>query len=59
MVIAQQLLAIAGQGDQARFQHVVLVRDGQGLVRVLLDEEYRGAALVNLTNDAKDLLEPA
>src|SRR5215475_1237564 len=55
-VVAEQPLTVAGEGDGAGLQHVAVVRDRQGLVGVLLDEQHRGAADVDLADDAEDLL---
>ena len=56
-VVAQQLLAVAGQRDRPRLEHVAVIRDRQGLVGVLLHEQHRGAALVDGPDDGEDLLD--
>src|ERR1700752_1388504 len=55
-VVAQKLLAAAAEGDRPRLQHVSVVRDRERLVRVLLDEQHRGPAGVDLPDDPEDLL---
>src|SRR5207245_9308102 len=56
-VVAQELLTVPGEGDRARLEDVAVVRDGQGLVGVLLDEQDRRAAGVDVADDAEDLLD--
>ena len=41
LLIGQQLRAGAGHGDVPRLQHIGQVRDLQGHVGVLLDQQYR------------------
>src|SRR5262245_7158543 len=56
-VVAQQLLAVAGERDRPRFEHVAVVGDRQRLVGVLLDQQHGRAAAVDLADDAEDLLD--
>src|SRR5882672_2855862 len=56
VVVPQELPTVSCQRDRSGLQHVTVVGDGQGLVGVLLDEQHGGAVVVNLANDAKDLL---
>src|ERR671925_586197 len=56
-VVFQQLPAVAGERDRPRLEHVAVVGDGEGLVGVLLDQQHRGAAGVDLADDGEDLLD--
>src|SRR2546428_5257636 len=56
-VVAQELLTVPGEGDRSRLEDVAVVRDGQGLVGILLDEQDRRAAGVDVADDAEDLLD--
>src|SRR5881409_1872735 len=54
-VVAQELLTVPGEGDRARLEDVAVVRDGQGLVGVLLDE-HGGEAQRRLVEQHQDRL---
>ncbi|CAN4008483.1 hypothetical protein BFDFBN_BFDFBN_18075, partial [Dysosmobacter welbionis] len=56
LLIGQQLRAGAGHGDVPRLQHIGQVRDLQGHVGVLLDQQYRHALAVDLPDDGEDVL---
>src|SRR2546425_3252637 len=55
LVGAQPLRAI-GEDDLAGLQDVAAIRDGEGHGRVLLDEQDRGALLVDVADDLEDRL---
>ena len=52
-----ELPARAGEGYLAGLHNVGSVGDGERHLRVLLDEEYRRAALVELLDDVEYLLD--
>ena len=56
LLIGQQLRAGAGHGDVPRLQHIGQVRDLQGHVGVLFDQQYRHALAVDLPDDGEDVL---
>src|SRR5690606_18150934 len=57
VLVAPQLLGGALEDEAAALQHVAVVGDGQGLVRVLLDQEHAHAAPVDLADHREDLLD--
>ncbi len=54
MIVAQESLSRAGQGDPAGFQDIGAVGDPERLVDVLFHEEYRHALPVDLLDDVED-----
>jgi len=54
MLVAQQSLSSAGQGDPAGFQDIGAMGDPERLVDVLFHEENRHALLVDLLDDVED-----
>src|SRR6185369_15712222 len=56
-VVAQELLAVAGERDRSRLEHVAVVGDRQRLVGVLLHQQHRRPAGVDPADDGEDLLD--
>ncbi len=54
--VAQQLLARAGHGDDARLHDVAAVGDRQRAAGVLLDQQHRHALGVDVAHDLEDLV---
>src|SRR5262245_7398414 len=57
MVVLQEAPTVPVERDRARLQHVAVVCHGQGLVRVLLDEQDGRSVRVDLADDGEDLLD--
>src|SRR5215510_14291440 len=56
--VGEQIAAGAGEGDEAVDHDVAAMRQPQGVVRVLLDQEHGDLlALVDLLDDGEDLLD--
>src|SRR5690349_12731156 len=54
-VVFQQLSRVALAGDLTRLEDVGTVGTGQRLLRILLDEQHRGALRVDVRDDLEDL----
>ena len=57
VLVFQQIPAGAGKGDATGLQYIAQVRDLQGHVGVLLDEQHGDPLLVDLLDDLKDPLD--
>src|SRR6185437_1406343 len=55
-LIAAQCVGRAAGDDGSRLQHIAAVRGGEGVMGILLDQKNAGAALVEFTDGAEDLL---
>ena len=56
VVVVQELLAGTGHGDLAGLEHVTACGDGKRHLRVLLDQQDRGACLVQVLDNLEKLL---
>src|SRR5262249_1255135 len=56
VLVAQQLLPAPREHHASVLQHVAALREGQGLPRVLLDQQHRRPGAIDLGDDPEDLL---